>query len=360
MAELTAQQALPTEIVLIIVDSLVPEDSKAIYSPDDPVTKTLLALTLVCRATSSRASQLLLKSCSFINSEGKAIAFLQRLRSLSHQQSANAFYPTRLYLNPLPPLASGISGPEPASHHHVSVAMAVRDALMILAPVLKTMIMDMPFRQLDPGSDTGGVRSILHEGFEALVNLEEFVCLHDELFSFPQERMPLRPGLFIDSWGKLRRLSIYNKWVNFGTGSLFERLIRHPSLEIIMFTQALRNMGLTEREFMQEVGNSIIKDEGRPTIDDASLQPRKSTFTMVLADYTANAPYFESDIQGWYRHGRPTTFRLLYLDIKDLAGADDYDESVNCFSFHPAEVCQAWMKEKALDGGLWDEAISPV
>ena len=83
----------------------------------------------------------------------------------------------------------------------------VRELLIYTAPTLKRLIVDMPLRSLFPRDDRQGVKKILNEGFERLVNLEELVSVKDQFFLPYWEN-----GQAVAFWThfpKLRRLAVY-------------------------------------------------------------------------------------------------------------------------------------------------------
>ena len=68
----------------------------------------------------------------------------------------------------------------------------------------------MPLRTLHPEEDHKGVRPVLRQGFEALVNLGECVSVEDELYLHVHFYLREESPVWATCWPRLRRLYLYN------------------------------------------------------------------------------------------------------------------------------------------------------
>ncbi|KAK0546493.1 hypothetical protein OC845_004571 [Tilletia horrida] len=71
------------EIILHMIDRVI-DNPRAIYSPSDDVTKTLLSLTRVCRATYAHASNHLRRHCMFIDDQKRLTDCVSYLKATNH------------------------------------------------------------------------------------------------------------------------------------------------------------------------------------------------------------------------------------------------------------------------------------
>ena len=72
---------LPMEVILRIVECVIPEDPPVAYTRHDIVTKTLLSFSRTCKATSTLATSLLLQHCLYIDTEHQLELVVQMLQS---------------------------------------------------------------------------------------------------------------------------------------------------------------------------------------------------------------------------------------------------------------------------------------
>ncbi|KAF4435162.1 F-box-like domain-containing, partial [Fusarium albosuccineum] len=94
---------LPVDIILLIIESLVPKNTQPILPASNPVTKTLVAFTRVCKATYPVASRLLWNFCLYIDSPDRATQFLRFLSSapaLPRARPWQAYDSASLFLAP--------------------------------------------------------------------------------------------------------------------------------------------------------------------------------------------------------------------------------------------------------------------
>lgn len=110
---------------------------------------------------------------------------------------------------------------------------------MHVAPTLKRLIADIPLRSLYPDDDTQGVRPILQQAFESLVNLEVACSTRDEFYlssSAQHERFESFDDESWPAWTKLRVLALYNPDVS--EEAIWRALAKLEYLETVIFTMS--------------------------------------------------------------------------------------------------------------------------
>jgi hypothetical protein len=206
---------LPIELVLNIMTCSLPNAPDAILNAAHPTTKLLLSFSLVCRETRRLAVRYLAQHCVCLDSRFERLDYylqaaltqpaLQRVTSLS-----------------LAPFGTNI--------HDWGVCCSVRELLCCTCETLKKLVIDIPLRSITPSRDRLGLRPVLREGFERLVNLEEFVNIQDELSLDVTER---EQAFVWRKWPKLKRMAL-------GGASLeptfWRQVALHSSLEILFVT----------------------------------------------------------------------------------------------------------------------------
>ncbi|KAF1982488.1 hypothetical protein K402DRAFT_397567 [Aulographum hederae CBS 113979] len=236
---------LPTELILHVIDSLVPghDNAPVAHPPNHGVTRTLISFTLVSTSTYSLATRYLYSHCLYLDSPTRLRLLLQSLVSLS--------LPRKL----LPPIAIApclrslyLAPFEGDILDNLPIAQWTFQLISTISPTLKRLVVDMPLRNLEPWDDRLNVRPPLRTAFSQLVNLEEFCSARDELFldlHDRTERIIERPVWTL--WPKLRKLALYNQDIEdplFVAGLMTLRNITHLALT--------RTDGLGDRELHQE------------------------------------------------------------------------------------------------------------
>ncbi|KAH7150153.1 hypothetical protein B0J13DRAFT_549640 [Dactylonectria estremocensis] len=395
-------QKLPNEVIQMIVGNLVPSMwDKASLPASHVITKTLIALTRVCWATYPRATDLLWQYCLRIDSNNKALKFSQCLQSTSVEKIFHHCRHVRLYLEPFeepseepfeeplkevesPSEAGSSSGsandtPEPSVIRFscyggssdessfspspkppladMQTAIVVRDILLTLAPVLKCLIIDMPLRSLYPEYDKEGIRPILRHGFEALVHLEEFVSIRDELFLAIVED-ETEHHVWATCWPKLRRLALYNLDMDPEEGAWLE-IVGLPCLELGVFTRAdgSRFGEVSEDDAEQDDAEqewvaslSHVRAQARRTLqhDGSSLR----SLSLVFVDCVEHPELFT-----WFASGLDWKSGDITLHVHFISPSV-YGPGTSPEDVDPREICQDWVKRQALDGTLWEEIFS--
>ncbi|KPM41237.1 hypothetical protein AK830_g5306 [Neonectria ditissima] len=364
---------LPIDLVLMVIESLISEEATAILPPSHEVTKTLLAFTRVCRATYTTASRILWRSCIHLDSSRRAQDFLRALTSSSPLLPSPILRrckPTRAFLSPFvtdeessvlddADLASSIenavssrrrsssttsssSSSWPSSAlDNLPVALLVKKILIALAPFLRTLIIDMPLRSLYPEQDHQGVRKILRQGFEALVNLEEFVSVQDELYLATQEGLqPEEPEVWATCWPKLRRLAIYNPDLDPQLG-VWTNMAKTPDLEVAIFTRADPGNDLSHIDLKQEWLDAVANNPRHQP-------PRR--LELAFVDCSPGLPDFETLKPLWQEVDPENRIRVLTIDVSPPSSEKGYEGSFSDWPVGPRELCQSWIKQRALKG----------
>ncbi|KAJ9157448.1 hypothetical protein NKR23_g754 [Pleurostoma richardsiae] len=321
MASMKSIPRLPLELILHIITCLVPSNPAAFLPLSTSSTKTLIAFTLVCRATSPVAKRLLRQHCLSITSSS-------RLRDLLLCISIQAASPspspdraalrslTSLYLAPFPP----------GRLDDLPTALWVRELFLTVSGTLTRLVVDMPLRSLWPADDHLDVRANLRQGFEALARLEELVCVRDELFlrvSEPEWHVDEGPPLWASAarWPRLRRLALYN--ADAGAPGFWRAVGAAPRLETLVLTRA---DGLEE---------GVCPKTEYFAVADRPL-------TVVLVDVEARRP-----------EGMPR-WRWRDVDPEGRMRVAAYDVPTSFYGDEDEiELCQEWVKGAALRGTLW-------
>ncbi|KAM6519198.1 hypothetical protein FALCPG4_012845 [Fusarium falciforme] len=397
---------LPIEILVMIVELPIQKDSKAILRASDPITKWLLAFTRVCKATYPTASKLLWRYCLCIDSKQRALDFMRFLANPLYYPSREPWKvrdEARLFLAPFPqktepqdsngetepevPSApveeaelqatdpqeppihrSNPSGPmnpadsddsseisdssdsgsvrsfifryPPSPLNDLETARTTHGILATLAPILKTLIIDMPLRSLHPPADEKGIRRILRRGFEALVNLEEFVSVHDDLFLDATLDPEMEENVWSTCWPKLRRLCLFGQEVD---EKLWATMAHHRHLETVVLS------GPTPHYY--QVPGWDIKGLWFENLPGKRRYPRK--LSLVLVNCIGKEADLRRFAASWKKLDPKNRLNIRNFTLQaPLVKA--YDGAIETWPLLAADLCQYWITEKALDGGLWD------
>ena len=205
---------LPLELVLNIITCSLPSSLDALLDAAHPTNKLLPTFTLVCHETRRLANRYLRQHCVYLSSERRLGSFLRAIPDQPALQSV-----TSLSLAPF--------------HNHIDdlpLCSWIRELLCYTCETLRRLIIDIPLRTLYPEDDHLAVRRVLREGFERLVNLEEFVSTQDELY------LDVFDGEFAvlwKSWPKLKKLALWNV----AADEVFWRHVSlHPSLQTLILS----------------------------------------------------------------------------------------------------------------------------
>lgn len=400
---------LPVEIILLIIEHLIPDSAgpRPILPANSLITKTLLAFTTVSRATHLTASRLLWQNCLYIDSRER----LRALRESASQKSAitgytpvEAYSPTRIFLCPFS-LSDDATGSEyssvadEASSIHqlditpdgelvplgfettaddndeslqnrpdepddqlvpeipmysdlqnLSMIQDVREILFNLAPVLKTLVVDMPLRNLYREDDHYGIRKILREGFEALADIEEIVSVRDELYldstgGFEDPQVWIR-------WPKLKRMALYNVSAD---EELWKNMLLCPQLETAIFTRGDGVEYDGDLIDMKREWSRAWAASTSGTLTTNSSQGRYSgpEITIAFCNTAPELPNFDSYIRSWHNMDPENKICVLTVPTDTIyfgQSPKDYP-----WEYDPIGVSQEWIRNRALTGSLWED-----
>lgn len=200
----------------------------------------------------------------------------------------------------------------------------------MLSKSLRTLMIDMPLRSVDPEEPAGHITmQCLRHGFEKLQNLEEFVSVRDELYT--STSVPNSAPQAWTFWPNLKRLALYNVLID---SAFWNDLCNLPSLESLVLT---RPDGHEELDALL----AKLKDSTRVFIvntaneHDRALRRNGDSFSRKYAS-AMEAPDGKA---------KPTAEKggasLEIVRINKEDGLDDI------------EVCQEWIKRHALLAKLW-------
>lgn len=398
--------SLPTEILLMIIELPIPKDSRPILRASDPITKWLLAFTRACKTTYPVASQLLWRYCLCIDSKQRAEDFMRFLAN-------PLYYPprvpwkvrgtARLYLAPFPqkiesqdangrsrPGAPGaaveeaepqaVEPPQPLNHgsnlgssmnsadgddssevsdssdtssassfvfryppsplNDLQTARTTEGILASLAPALKTLIINMPLRTLEPSSDDQGIRPILRRGFEALVNLEEIVSVRDDLYLVGTDSY-MEEHVWTTYWPKLRRVSLYNPDVD---EYLWSAMAQLRDLELAIFSRSSPSYCQTTHWAIKQHWFDYLPDSRR----------KSQKLSLVLLDCAGELPDLRCFAASWKRLDPKNRLKIRNFTVQAPL-VEPSDGDIWRRALPPADLCQHWVEETALNGTLWDD-----
>ncbi|KAL4929119.1 uncharacterized protein BDV17DRAFT_84180 [Aspergillus undulatus] len=323
---------LPAELILYIVECLIPSDPPVVFAPGHEITRTLLDLTLVCKLVSKTARQLLIKHCLHLDSGNRLSRLLEQgfLTAIEDQDQHS-----------LPSSISLLLSPFPVEHLNIPPTVYQIDHLStIISNRLTRLVIDVPLRHLYPDDDTHQLHRILRRAFSRMTALQEFTSVRDELYLSTIDGVQ-EPAIW-SFWPRLQRLALYN--VDIDSNYFIEALRRCSNLTHLVL---VRPDGLAE-EVEPEVAGM-----------DASFLPCLQRLIIVNTGlgFLHTSPF---DEEAWERSfvGRLDALRKhrdpeqsdevtgtipSYLSLRMPFGRDDED----------IEICQEWLAAQAISGRLW-------
>ncbi|KAF4448615.1 hypothetical protein F53441_7990 [Fusarium austroafricanum] len=396
-----ANTKLPVEVILLIIEHLVTKNEpRPILPASDLTTKTLLALTTVSKAIYPVASRLLFQNCLYIDSCEKAQQFryyLSQKSPVTGRSPCEAYGSARLFLSPFTSLGGysspgyapvspvmpstpahslphGDPEPDPLEPQHSEEAIpspdyspdspvsplsdlptvkAVNEILITLAPILKSIVVDMPLRSLYPEDDHQRVRKILRHGFEALINIEELTSVRDELYLATVERLgdswAREPEVWAQ-WPKLRRLALYNVMAD---NDLWEVMMSCEQLEVAVFTRPdyEYDHGWMLPNIKQQwcTAWNAVKNKRGMTSSNDEMPYQGPEITLAFCNWASSLVSFDELLPRW--HALDPDNRICIMTVPTdgaQAGGDEQDTDDVIWD------SQYWIKERALHGTLWE------
>ncbi|KAL1645413.1 hypothetical protein SLS58_003720 [Diplodia intermedia] len=303
---------LPPELVLQVLDSLVPPSDTVALHLSDPAAKTIHAFTRVSRLTYATALRHLYSRCLSIDSENRLRLLLLSLESFTAPcRSEESSLPhveikpllTSLYLAPFPP----------HSIDSQPIAQWCFELLSFMQFTLRRLVVDIPFHTMAPHMDHLSVFPKLNTAFDQLWNVEEFVSCG----SFP--------NLWWTLWPCLRKLAL-----------------TAISLEDLNDTLSKEDV-LEDLECMLLANPSFSTPSSRRLFFHRTAQSNTS-ITILHQDDDFRAYWSAAD-------------RWLSMGMGELAkGARDHrDECLERFCLPRDHTLRRdWLLKKALQGELWE------
>lgn len=200
----------------------------------------------------------------------------------------------------------------------------------MLSKTLRTLVIDMPLRSVDPEEPLGHhIMQCLRPGFEKLQSLEEFVSVRDELYT--STSVPCTAPQAWTFWPKLKRLALHNVLID---DSFWSDLTKLPSLESIV---------LTGPDGSEELDTLVSKLKASTRVfivntadhHDLTLRRNGDSFSRKYA----------SAVEASDGSAKPTAEKggasLEIVRVNKEDGLDDI------------EACQEWVKRHALLAKLW-------
>ncbi|KAE8419582.1 hypothetical protein BDV36DRAFT_134740 [Aspergillus pseudocaelatus] len=211
---------LPAEVILHIIECLIPSAHPVAFPSAHPVTQTLINLTLVSSLTYHTAKRLLLKHCLYIDSDKRLDLVLPQLLTDDGNQQVG---PTGLFLAPFPD--DNLEEPH--------VIKQVDQLSLHICGNLRRLVIDVPLRYLYPDEDVQGIRKIIRASFVRLTQLEEFCSVRDEMYCDTVED-GFEPPVW-SLWPRLKHLALYNQSVEWP--AFLQALQQCPNLTHLVLTR---------------------------------------------------------------------------------------------------------------------------
>ncbi|KAL7819655.1 hypothetical protein V8C26DRAFT_394768 [Trichoderma gracile] len=308
--------ALPPELLLLVVDAVLPPNRLQLLPASHPATKTLLALTRTSRATHARATRLLRERCMFVDSARRLVDVLLCVPRLVPGLPAvlSLRHMTALYLSPFGPSLGADDLP---------TAARVRELLCEVCETLRRLVVQMPFGSLDPLDDGHlGVRRTLRAGFEQLHRLEEFACLG----SYPALSVPEGNTDVWRLWPELRRLVLFG--VPMDSHWLWWDIATLPRLEHVVLA---RPVGVDAVNIKDEYFHKLPRDDARLARE----------IKVVLMDLV-------------YDLGVVRTERWGEIDPEERMAVEVFEVPLPFYGDEtPLQLVTEWARRGALDGSVW-------
>ncbi|KAF5590337.1 hypothetical protein FPANT_6051 [Fusarium pseudoanthophilum] len=217
----------------------------------------------------------------------------------------------------------------------------LEDVLVTLAPVLKTLIVDMPLRDVDPWDDVIILKPLRH-AFEVLVNLEELISVKDELYL--AETGMEQPQVYA-RWPKLRRLCLYNVIME---EQLLKDMASCPQLEAAAFIRPdPSDDDLSNDDIKGGLARTWAVVNPRDTKQDG-LVYEGPKMTIAFCNWPPYLPDFSSMIPHWQEVDPDNKISVL-----NVATHARHDRKAR--KRGPISSCQNWVRDHALLGTLWSE-----
>lgn len=202
-----SQTSLPLDLILSVIEWIVPDPKSIALPPSHVVTKTLLCLARTSAIAYPAARRLLYTHCLWIDS-------VQRLQCLvaSFQTPPSVLHRTRPEVPVLEHINSLYLFYDEGEVRNLSVALLLLDLFALVAPHLRRLVIDLPLYELYLGIDTSTsfpkqqlreVRSITRSALLKLTAIETVCSTRNEVWAPVDIKTEHDPYIFA-SWPKLK------------------------------------------------------------------------------------------------------------------------------------------------------------
>ncbi|KAL5342814.1 hypothetical protein BJX70DRAFT_385993 [Aspergillus crustosus] len=324
---------LPLELVLHVVEYVIPSNPPLVFVANHVVTHTLLSLMLVCKLVSQAARKLLIKHCLQIDSAHRLMLFLQQgIVAADADNLPHWFSPNGLFLSPVPKEEFNAS----------NTVSQVNDLSNIISGRLTRLIINMSLDDLYDEHTLDKSCRILRQAFTRMTQLEEFCCVKDE-FCLDIQKGKIVPA-FWSCWPRLRRLALYD--IAMGSSQFIEGLRKCQNLTHLVL---VRPDGLSEHVSPEPFDQDFLPRLQRLTIVDTecgfmvgtefcqSMHEDKTFVGRLRALRSPQAPNEEAEREG-YRSVD------CYYFLRIPHGKNEDDE----------EIFQDWLLDHAMTGKVWE------
>ncbi|UKZ63197.1 uncharacterized protein TrAtP1_004427 [Trichoderma atroviride] len=314
--------SLPPELLLLIVDAVMPPNPHLLFPASNSTTRTLLALTKVSRATHAQATRLLRKRCMFVDSSRRLADVLLCMPRLvpSLPPVLSLRHISELYIAPFRDTLDDLP-----------TAQWVRELFCEVSGTLRRLVVQMPFASLHAMDDHLSVRQTLREGFEKLHRLEEFTCLEE----YPMAAFSTDETNVWRWWPELKRMVLFGAPLD--DPRLWSDIAALPRLEHVVLA---RPMHLDAVNIKAEYFQKLPADDVRRTRD----------IKIVLMDLA-------------YELGTVRTERWQEIDPEEDMTVEAFEVPLSFYmDDSPLEVVSQWARRSALDGSIWNldgERVDP-
>jgi hypothetical protein len=199
-----------------------------------------------------------------------------------------------------------------------AVCSWIRELFNFTCESLSKLIIDMPLRTCYPTDDHLGVRPVLREAFERLVNLEEFVSTKDDLYLDTRSE---EYALIWTKWPKLKRMALYGVYLD---SRFWQQVALHPSLEVLALTSPLV---LTAPHVAE------------PQVEPKSAKPDGTPFKVIHCAYWFEEPFGDIGLS------LPRDSKVNIV-VREIPGPQNVEPPF------PG----GFVKSRAEDGTLWEES----
>ncbi|KAJ4145081.1 hypothetical protein LMH87_003941 [Akanthomyces muscarius] len=315
------------ELILQIVDCVVPPNADTILPPSHISTKTLIALSTTSRITCKQAQRLLRQRCLYLDTRRRAESFLRCLQAATKDTATAPREDIRLAAMFLAPFDRKLLDDVPT-------AKLVRALFYAVGGSLRRLVVRMPFATLHPVVDHLGVREILREGFAQLERLEEFVGLHEyPNLNLAASRAPrLRTEDLWNAWPELRRLVLFGAEID--DEKLWEGLARLPRLTDVVLARP-RNVGVLDMKEEYFAAGAGVQEKGEEF--DAGKEMR-----VMLMDVSYDVQDIQTD--SWEKRDPDGAMTVEVYEVPTSYYGDETEQ----------ETVAAWVSGGVWSGQIWD------